>query len=144
MSYNTVSEILTVGRLNLTDFPQSEIEKAIDEAEEEIDLRIPPLTPGQAGYDRYARRLQMIKQAHAYLTLSYAFDRLPFDTIAHAEAGDPFGTVDMNFGAKTPEINTLADYYRARARDYRDKAETLIKSASYRIPYIKRPKAITL
>jgi len=144
MAYNTTEDILNVGRLSLDDLPESEIELAIDEATDEIDLRIPPLSEGDRGYERYARRLPLITRAHACLSLHYIFKRMPFDTIAHAEAGDPFGTLDMNFGAKTPEINTIADYWRKLASDYREQAERLIAKARYRIPTVKRPKAITL
>ena len=144
MAYNEVADILAAGRLTLTDSSQSEIELSIDEATDEIDLRIPPLSDGDEGYDRYERRLPMKTRAHAYLTLAYLFGRLAYDTLTNAEPGDPFGVVDMQFGAKTPETNTIAQFYRSMQKDYRSHAERLIKQASYRIPRVRRPQALDL
>jgi len=145
MAYNTVVDILELGRISLDDFPESEIETAIAEADDEINLRIPPLTATDTGYDRYARRLNLITRAHGYLTLSFAYKRLSYDTIAHAEPGDPFSAGgDLQFGAKTPEINTIADFYRKLSQDYREQAEETIKKAKYKIPICKRPTALDL
>ena len=144
MALNTVSEIIALGRINLDEFPQSEIELALEEADDEITLRVPPLSPGERGWDRYVRRLPLIKQAEGYLALSYAYKRLSYDTITHAEPGDPFGALGLNFGAKTPEINTIADYYRKLSDDYRTLAEPLIKQCRVIVPQFRRPRAISL
>ena len=144
MAYNTVENILSIGRLSLDDLPESEIETAILEAETEIDLRIPPLVIGDKGYDRYQRRLPLITQAHGFLSLSYVYKRMPYDTLAHAEPGDPLGILHMNYGAKTPEINTIADYFRKLSDDYRKQAEDLLKKCLVRVPTIRRPAAIEL
>ena len=137
MAYNSADEILAVGRISFEDFPQSEIELSIDEAEAEINLRIIPISEGDRGYDRYSRRLPLIKRAHAYLTLSYVLGRLPYEQLAHGITGDPISIGgEFSQGAVTPEKNIQADFYIRLSQEYRDKAEDLIHKAQYRIPRI--------
>ncbi len=144
MAYSTVEDILLAGRLSLEDFPESELELAIAEAGDEIDLRIPPISSGSPIYPYYQRRLPMIKRAHCYLALSYVMSRLSYEEITHGLTGDPLTLPDIGRGAVTPEKNTIAQFYADESKRYREMAEKLISQAEYFAPVVRRPKPLEL
>ena len=142
--YNTVAEILTCGRLSLTDFPQSEIELAIGEAQDEITLLIPPLTADDPGYSYFSRRLPLIKRAHAYLSLSYVMRRASFDELAHGQGGLALSVPDLSRGTPIPDKAEIAKQYLDLSDSYRKQAEELISRARYRVPIVSRPSRLRL
>jgi hypothetical protein len=144
MPYNSVEDIMTVGRISFEDFTQSEIEKSITSAQSEIDLLIPPLIEGQRGYDRYARRLPLVKEAHGYLTLSYLYRVKLYDEAARGQSSDALNVPGIGLGPHTPEKNVQTDLYLKLADSYREQAENLIKRCRYRIPVARRPRPLEL
>ena len=144
MSFNTVQEIITDGRLSLEDFNQSQIENAIDASQEEIDMRVPPLAESHKWYSVYSRRLSTLKEAHLCLTLSRLYKTSAYEYLVRGDSGNPWSVEGFNQGAYTPEKNVMHDTFIRLAKEYKDKADELLKLCHYVLPSVRRPRPLEI
>lgn len=144
MAFNTASEIMVEGRLSLRNFTQTQIELAIEAAEQEINLRVAPLETTHKHYSYYSRRLPTLKEAHCNLTLARLYRTYAYEQIVRGESGNPWGVEGFQMGAYTPEKNTMMDSYIRLASIYQEKAESLLKTCKYILPSVRRPAPLEI